>query len=145
MDNQVLFLKFIDFVAAVHETTHAFTKGAKLEDVTPAQYKMLEYIAVSQPVTLSSIGDCTHMSLPNTSREIKKLTQKGLCEKVADANDRRKQLIRLSEKGQQLMNGIFGHMLTQLEERIGALSGEKLKEIEQALDLLHKQVFRSQT
>ncbi|WP_338130983.1 hypothetical protein [Cohnella rhizosphaerae] len=64
---------------------------------------------------------------------------------MADANDRRKQLIRLSEKGQQLMNGIFGHMLTQLEERIGALSGEKLKEIEQALDLLHKQVFRSQT
>ncbi|MDG0791378.1 MarR family transcriptional regulator [Cohnella ginsengisoli] len=143
MDKQVLFLKFFDFITSVHQTTHAFSKGAKLEDVTPVQYKMLEYVAVSQPVTLSSIADCTHMSLPNTSREIKKLMQKGLCEKVADTDDRRKQLIRLSEKGQQLMNGIFGHMLSQLEGRIGTLSDEKLKEIEQALDLLHDQVFRA--
>ncbi|CAI6087374.1 MarR family winged helix-turn-helix transcriptional regulator [Cohnella sp. JJ-181] len=142
MDKQVLFRKFVDFTTGVHRTTHEIAKGIKLDAVTPVQYKMLEYIAVSQPVTLSSVADCTHMSLPNTSRELRKLIDKGLCEKVVDGEDRRKQRIRLSVQGQALMNGVFGHMQTELDRRIEGLSAAQLKEIEQALDLLQTRIFK---
>lgn len=76
MDNNQLFQKFVAFSAAVHQITNDITKDVKSEALTPLQYKILEYIAVSQPVTLSEVSDCMQMSMPNTSREVKKLSQR---------------------------------------------------------------------
>ncbi|MVP00657.1 MarR family transcriptional regulator [Paenibacillus sp. N10] len=117
------------------------TKDAKSGSITPVQYKILEYLAVSQPVTLSEISECMHMSMPNTSRELRKLTEKQLCEKVTDDEDRRKQLIRLSGKGTALMNDSFRHIESRFVERLGHVSEKELQEIERALDLLHRKVF----
>jgi DNA-binding MarR family transcriptional regulator len=141
MDENVLFRKFVAFIAAVHQRTNDMAKDLKLEAVTPVQYKMLEYIAVSQPVTISDISDCMHMSMPNTSRELKKLTDKGLCEKAADAGDRRKQFIRLSKTGEALMNEVFGQLKDRLFQRIGQRTDAEMREIERAIDLLHDKVF----
>lgn len=141
MDNNVLFQKFVTFTAAVHQITADFTKEVKLDDITPVQYKILEYIAVSQPVTLSEISDCMHMSMPNTSRELRKLSERHLCKKITDEEDRRKQYIHLSEDGEALMSEAFGHIEARLSERISHLSQEELKQVEQALDLLQDKVF----
>ncbi|MNW64200.1 transcriptional regulator SlyA [compost metagenome] len=83
------------------------------------------------------------MSMPNTSRELKKLTDKQLCEKIADTEDRRKQYIRLSAKGEAMMNEIFGQVEARFNERIQGISDKDLKEIEQALDVLQGRVFYS--
>lgn len=141
MDKNYIFQKFVAFTAAVHQVTNEITKDVKSEAITPVQYKILEYIAVSQPVTISEISECMLMSMPNTSRELRKLSEKQLCEKITDNEDRRKQLIRLSEKGEDMMNEVFGHVKSRFDERIKDISEKELKEIEQALDLLHRKVF----
>lgn len=141
MDKKNLFHKFVAFTTAVHEVTHELTKDVKPEDITPVQYSILEYIAVSQPVTLSQISDCKHISMPNTSRELKKLAEKQLCEKFEVAEDRRKQLIRLSEAGQAMMDRAFDQIENQFRTRIKDASDEELKEIERALEVLHTKVF----
>ncbi|MDQ0090991.1 DNA-binding MarR family transcriptional regulator [Paenibacillus anaericanus] len=141
MDKNYIFQKFVAFTAAVHQVTNEITKGVKSEAITPVQYKILEYIAVSQPVTISEISECMLMSMPNTSRELKKLSEKQLCEKITDNEDRRKQFIRLSNKGEDMMNEVFGHVKSRFDERIKDISEKELKEIEQALDLLHRKVF----
>ncbi|BFT72746.1 MarR family winged helix-turn-helix transcriptional regulator [Paenibacillus sp. P36] len=141
MENNVLFQKFVSFTAAVHQVTHEMTKDVRSESLTPVQYKILEYISVSQPVTLSEISDCMHMSMPNTSRELRKLSEKQLCEKVTDAEDRRKQSIRLSQEGSAMMGDIFQRVEAQFVQKIGNISKEELKEIEHALDVLMSRVF----
>ncbi|MOA03198.1 HTH-type transcriptional regulator MhqR [compost metagenome] len=141
MDRSAIFHKFVAFSAAVHQITNDMTKDVKSEAITAVQYNILEYIAVSQPCILSDISECMHMSMPNTSRELKKLTDKQLCEKVADTEDRRKQFIRLSVKGQTVMNEVFAQIETRFNERIQGISEKELKEIEQALDVLHSKVF----
>ncbi|MCY9659317.1 MarR family transcriptional regulator [Paenibacillus chondroitinus] len=141
MENNVLFQKFVSFTAAVHQVTHEMTKDVRSESLTPVQYKILEYISVSQPVTLSEISDCMHMSMPNTSRELRKLSEKQLCEKVTDAEDRRKQSIRLSKEGSAMMGDIFQRVEAQFVQKIGNVSKEELKEIEHALDVLMSRVF----
>jgi DNA-binding MarR family transcriptional regulator len=125
----------------LHEVTHEFTKDIKPDDITPVQYSILEYIAVSQPVTLSQISDCKHISMPNTSRELKKLSEKNLCEKFDVAEDRRKQFIRLSEEGQAIMNGAFERIGGRFLERIKDASAEELEDINRALDVLQSKVF----
>lgn len=143
MDSSAIFRKFVAFSAAVHQVTNDMTKDVKSEAITAVQYKILEYIAVSQPCILSDISECMHMSMPNTSRELKKLTDKLLCEKVTDTEDRRKHYIRLSAKGQTMMDNIFAQIETRFNERIQGFSEIELKEIEQALDVLHNKVFYS--
>ncbi|UKS25919.1 MarR family transcriptional regulator [Paenibacillus sp. HWE-109] len=141
MDQKTIFYKFVSFIAAVHEVKHEFTKDVKLDEITPVQYAILEYLAVSQPVTLSQISDCMHMSMPNTSRELKKLTEKHLCEKTADPGDQRKQFIRLSDNGQATMDAAFKGLEARFLQRVQHASAEDLAAIEHALDVLSANVF----
>lgn len=141
MDKKVFFHKIIAFTTAVHSVTHEFTKKAKPEDVTSVQFSMLEYIAVSQPVTPSQISDCQHMSMPNTSRELKKLIEKHLIEKWEDTEDRRKQYIQLSKDGEILMNNAFNSIENDFLNRIQDASKEDIENIELALETLHTKLF----
>lgn len=141
MDKKALFQKFVAFTAAMHDITSNMTRDAKSEDITPLQYKMLEYITINQPVTLSEISECMHISMPNTSRELRKLSEKQLCDRVTDKVDRRKQYIRLSPQGEKMMTEAFRHVESRFAERIAHVSEEELQEIERALDLLHRKIF----
>ncbi|ARU60785.1 MarR family transcriptional regulator [Tumebacillus avium] len=141
MDQQALFNKFVTFTSSVHQITNEMTKDVPAEDVTPLQYKILEHLAVCEPVTISAISDCLHTSLPNTSRELRKLIEKQLCEKVPDLEDRRKQYIRLTTRGQAIMQAAFQQIEVHFQQRIAHLSEEELREIERALDVLQKKVF----
>lgn len=141
MEKNNLFQQFVAFTAAVHQISNELSKDVKSEVITPVQYKILEYIAVSQPITISEISECMHMSMPNTSRELRKLGEKQFIEKVSDEEDRRKQYIRLSEKGGAMMDEAFQRMESQFNQRIEKVSEEELQEIERALHLLHSKVF----
>lgn len=141
MDKSNLFQQFVHFTTAVHQVTNDMTKHAKIDDITPVQYKMLEYIYVSQPVTLSEISDCLHISLPNSSRELKKLIEKQLCEKVIDDTDRRKSQVRLTLLGTTKMNEVFQHIEQKFQERISNLSETELEEIEKAIQILNRDIF----
>ncbi|WP_318503330.1 MarR family winged helix-turn-helix transcriptional regulator [Bacillus sp. T3] len=141
MVQKVFFEKFIAFSASVHRLTYELTKNCKSDEITPIQYSMLEHLAVSEPMTLSEISECHHMSLPNTSREIKKLTLKNLIRKLDDKEDRRKQYITLSEDGVLMMKETFQCAEAHLLQRIKGLSAEELKDIQQAIDLLQKKIF----
>ena len=143
MDRSELFRDFIAFTASVLETKHDFTKDIRIEGITPVQYGILEYLFAhrDEPVTISEMSDCQHMSLPNTSRELRKLGEKGLCEKFSDSEDKRKQYIRLSPEGQARMAEAFRKVEARFLERIRGISDEELGELARAIRLLDGKVF----
>ena len=136
-----LFKRFITFTASVHEVTHELTKDVRNRSLTPVQYGIMEYVFVSQPVNPSEISDCQHISLPNTSRELKKLHDMKLIKKVMDNQDGRKHTIILSEEGDRLMSGIFAEVELLFNKRMEQASTEDLEDIEKALNVLEKKVF----
>jgi len=142
VDKNALFNQFVTFTAAVHQVTSDLTQNINIEAITPVQYKILEYLKVSQPVTITEISDCHHMSLPNTSRELKKLQEKQLIEKISDSEDRRKYYVRLSEDGEQMMNEAFARVEARFQQLIQHISEEDLKEIQHALNVLQQTVFK---
>lgn len=141
MDKKVPFYKLVSFIASVHRVTHELTKDAKADSITQIQYNMLEYIAVSQPVTPSQISDCINISMSNTSREIRKLNEKKLIIKLTDTKDRRKQYINLSNDGEVMMDESFTTMEGRFLNRIQNASKDDLDDIEHALDILQKKLF----
>jgi len=141
MDKNALFYKLVSFTASVHRVTTELTKDVKSDLISQVQYNILEYIAVSQPVTPSEVSECQNMSMPNTSRELRKLMEKGLIEKVTDTEDRRKQFIRLSNNGKNMMNEAFASIESRFLTRIQNASNEDLEDIERALEILQAKVF----
>ncbi|EON72419.1 MarR family winged helix-turn-helix transcriptional regulator [Lysinibacillus sphaericus] len=144
MDKKSLFNQFVTFTTAVHEVTHDLTQNVNIDTVTPVQYKILEYIKVSQPVTPTEISDCQHMSLPNTSRELKKLLEKNLIQKITDTEDRRKQYICLTNDGENMMNEAFACVEARFQQLMQNVSEEDLAEIHHALNVLQSKVFNRQ-
>lgn len=141
MDKSALFYKLVSFTNSVHQVTHELTRNAKSDSITQVQYKILEYITVSQPVTPSEISNCMNMSMPNTSRELRKLSEKRLIDKIDDTEDRRKQYIRLSNDGEIMMNKAFASIETRFLDRVQNASNDDLEDIEKALDILQKKLF----
>jgi MarR family transcriptional regulator, teicoplanin-associated locus regulator len=141
MDKKALFYKLVSFTTSVHRVTHEFTKNAKSDSISQIQYNILEHISVSQPVTPSEINDCLDMSMPNTSRELKKLSEKNLIEKINNNEDRRKQFILLSNDGQAMMNAAFEIIESRFQQQIKNSSKEDLEAIERAMDILQTKLF----
>ncbi|AWB46530.1 MarR family transcriptional regulator [Paenibacillus sp. CAA11] len=142
MNKNVLFQQFVSFTTAIHQTTAELTKDVKTEAITPMQYKILEYLMVSQPVTLSEVSDCMNMSMPNTSRELRKLTEKRLCEKIADNEDRRRQSIRLTAEGEAMMQEAFDRIEERFRGRIQGLTSDDLVKISDAIELLQRKILK---
>ncbi|WP_155592852.1 MarR family winged helix-turn-helix transcriptional regulator [Lysinibacillus cavernae] len=142
MDKSSLFHQFVSFTATVHQVTHDLTQNVTIANITPLQYKILEYIKVSQPVTPTEISDCQHMSLPNTSRELRKLQERNLIEKISDTEDRRKQYIRLSIEGNKMMEEAFACIEERFLQLIQHATQDDIKDIQQALFILEQKVFQ---
>lgn len=142
LNKSTLFHQFVSFTATIHQVTHDLTQNVTTANITPLHYKILEYIKVSQPVTPTEISECQHMSLPNTSRELRKLQERHLIEKFSDMEDRRKQYVRLSPEGEKMMAEAFAC----IEERFLALiqhaTSDDLKDIQHALTILEQKVFQ---
>ncbi|WP_400244332.1 MarR family winged helix-turn-helix transcriptional regulator [Niallia sp. JL1B1071] len=143
MNENHFFQNFITFTASVHQLKHALTSDLRPKNLTPIQYSILEYISVNQPVIPSDISECQQISMPNISRELKKLTEKDLITKHADEKDRRKQYIVLSKEGKAIMDSVFYEIDYKLKERLHILEEEELLEINNAMDLLQKKLFFS--
>ncbi|USK87534.1 MarR family winged helix-turn-helix transcriptional regulator [Peribacillus asahii] len=141
MNKKELFNKLVSFTTSVHRVTNELTKNARPNSISQVQYNILEFIAVSQPVTPSEINDCLNMSISNTSRELSKLNEKNLIEKINDNKDKRKQYIHLSQDGEYLMKEVFGTIEARFLNRIQSISEEDLNEIECAITTLQKKLF----
>ncbi|MGE7999507.1 MarR family winged helix-turn-helix transcriptional regulator [Lysinibacillus sp. NPDC093190] len=141
MDKKELFNQFVAFTTAVHQVTHELTQNVKIDNITPVQYKILEYIKVSQPVTPTEISDCQHMSLPNTSRELRKLQERKFIEKISDSEDRRKHYVCLTEDGEKVMEEAFSCIEERFLQLIQHASKKDLEDIHHALNILDEKVF----
>ena len=92
----------------------------KGHDLTPAQYNTLRILRGAGPdaLTCGEIGDRLVSPGPDVTRLLDRLEQRGLVERLRDAEDRRVVRARITEKGLGL--------LTELDEPIERILGRLL-------------------
>ncbi|MCY7734368.1 MarR family transcriptional regulator [Bacillus safensis] len=142
MQHPHFFKEFVAFASTFSELKHNMMSKVKLPELTPLQYLILEQLAVSEPLTPSDIADCQHMSLPNVSRELKKLHEKQFIDREEDRVDKRKHIIMLSDKGRTCMNEVFQHIERMLIDSLSSSDIEQMDDIVQALRLLNQTIFK---
>lgn len=141
MDKKKLFQEVMGLVGNMHASTHAMIKEARSHEVTPLQHSILEYIYFSQFVSTSQIADCLNISLPNTSRELKKLFQKNLLQKESCRDDKRKFTISLSPEGLVMMSEAFGKIEKNFWEQVGSFTVDEMTELQSSIKLLNEKIF----
>jgi DNA-binding MarR family transcriptional regulator len=141
MNKNLFFQTIISFIGNVHANTHSLMKDARSNEITPQQHSILEYVFFSKAVTTSQVADCLNISLPNASRELKKLSKLELIAKETDKKDRRKTTISLSEQGQNLMLHTFERIQKNFWEQAGQLSENEMQLIISSMNVLGKKVF----
>ena len=141
MDKNQFFQNIISFIGNVHASTHSLMKDARSNKITPQQHSILEYIFFNKAVTTSQVADCLNISLPNASRELKKLSGLEFTVKEANEKDRRKTTISLSEPGQNLMLRTFERIQKNFWEQAGQLSEDEMRSIMSSMNILEKKVF----
>ena len=142
MNEKQFFAQLIHFSAAVHSATHEVTKDVKPAEISQLQYKMLELLFLDGPLTPSKLNDCLHLTLLNTSRELAKLTEKGLIERTIDERDRRKQSLQLSAAGRNMMMKAFALVEERLAMKLEDVTREEYEALSNAMALLQAKVFK---
>jgi len=83
-------------------------------DLTMSQMKGLRALAFGGPASVSRLADTMKISQPTASQLVDRLVQAGLAEREEDPTDRRRTVVRLNKKGQQLHERLRG----QFRERL---------------------------
>lgn len=109
--------------------------------ITPLQFKILQYLSRGESITLSQISRCLGMTVPNTSREVKKLFAKSLLQKTPNERDRRVSFITLSPDGAELMMGTFAKLKKNITLRYAHLDSGEIEKVVKALDLISEKLL----
>lgn len=110
--------------------------SARPESLTPMQFEILQIVHSSGRSTLTELCGCTKLSMPNASREVRKLFEIELVEKEEDAKDKRIHWIVLSEDGKKLVDEAYGVLGGVFMERYGSYSEDDLHKMTECLAYL---------
>ena len=83
--------------------------------------------------TATDIVDYTAMDKVAISRGVKKLLERGIIERKPDANDRRKQTLRLTETGYEVFNEVIPKAMQYEEKIIEQLNAKDLADIDRII------------
>ncbi len=123
--------------SAVFQATSALTAPAWIDlDLPMSQVKGLRTLAHHTPATITQIADVLKISQPTASQLVDRLVQGGLAQRTEDPADRRRMLVRLNKKGQQLHERLRGVWRTQFRHWLQHMSTDELEALHRGYDAL---------
>ena len=105
--------------------------------VTEQQWRVLRILDESGPMEPTRIADKACLLLPSLTRILQKLEGKRMIERQPDSADRRKQVVRISRIGQELIADNLEEslaLIAQVRNRMGAEKYERLLDLLNELD-----------
>ena len=107
-------------------------------DITEQQWRVLRVLAESGPMEPTRIAEEACLLLPSLTRILQKLDEKGLIAREPDETDRRKQVVQITPKGEQLIEENLAtsvKLMQQVRNRMGPDRFEQLLDLLNELDM----------
>jgi DNA-binding MarR family transcriptional regulator len=108
-----------------------FFKSFEAHDIKPAQYSVLTIIANNVGLTQTQVAETLGIKKPNFVTMIKSLEKRGLVRRSATLNDKRSNILSLTEEGQALLHKletIAENQEMKIKDHIGKSQYEALFE-----------------
>ncbi len=104
------------------------------DDLQPASYLMLSWLAEEGPVRASSMVDHFGIDKGAVSRQFQHLVNLGLIERTPDPDDGRATLVAASADAVRRLEDVAAHRRKWLDERLGDWSAEELEDFVKGLE-----------
>jgi len=98
-----------------------------------AQARLLSTIDDRGEARISDLAALDHCSQPTMTTQVRRLEDAGLVTRTTDPQDARAVLIRITEKGLNLLEGLDEPVLSLHRKQLGHLSREELAELNRLL------------
>ena len=118
------------------------TNATHDHDLTLIQFHILRHIR-NGFCTVAELADRQHVSRPAISQAVEQLFKKNLVLRTPDPNDRRYVQLSLTEKGEDLLDTVFGKTKSWMEAQIASLSPQELDTLNQAFTILKNTLQKS--
>jgi DNA-binding MarR family transcriptional regulator len=96
------------------------------EDLQPASYLMLGYLAEQGPLRASAMAEVFHIDKGAISRQVQHLVDLGLVARTPDPADGRATLVAATDDAVRRMADVAEHRRKWLDEQLGDWSDEEL-------------------
>jgi DNA-binding MarR family transcriptional regulator len=135
MDTTEILIKIRKIVRSINLESK---KIQKEHGVSIPQILCLNYLSKSEnyQATQSEIKNFLHLNSSTTSGIINRLEQKGFIARLPKFGDKRTVTISLTSKGDKLLEHIPSLLHEQLSYKLSKLSADKIKNLENSLELL---------
>ena len=108
---------------------------AELE-LTPAQYRVLEYLGSNGPAKAVALVDALDVSQSTISRTCDRLVKKGLVSRRASRTDRREIRLSVTRLGFEALEALPLLRRKKVGEMLGKVPGQSRSQVTEALELL---------
>lgn len=105
--------------------------------ITSSQFHTLRHIKVGRS-SVSELADCLHVSMPNVSRAVDDLVKKGYISRQRVDSDRRRLVLSLTPKAEQLFNEIHQELGEIFQNHFDQVSDAEIEQLSAAIDILRK-------
>ena len=106
-------------------------QGATLD---PGTFWLLKNIAANGSMRVTDIAQHANLDVSTVSRHVAQLHKTGLIERTPDPDDRRAQLVRMTDTGQQKLTADLKARTTLLERSLETWSLEDLDQLDRAMN-----------
>lgn len=120
----------------------SLTRQLKPHRLTLSQYNALRILRGAHPgaLTCGEVGERMVTPVPDVTRLVDRLVDRGLVERQRDTQDRRVVRLSLAPSGLELLAELDGTVETWLREHLGHLGDERLKELSELVELARRDV-----
>jgi DNA-binding MarR family transcriptional regulator len=128
----------------VYDIVKAWPKEWLSINLTMPQLKILFLLYGGGTVSMGELAAPVGMKLSTVTGIVDRLVEQDLVERGEDPRDRRVVLGRLTEKGQQLVDGLYRAIQLQLSKALEKLTLEDLRKVAQGFDILYEAILAEQ-
>lgn len=104
--------------------------------ITRREWRLLAWLAESGPKSPSALAEAAQLDRARTSRAIANLVQKGLVQRVAEADDSRRAVVSIRPPGQALYQKVFPVVARLNAQLVEVLDDNELRVLDRALERL---------
>jgi MarR family transcriptional regulator, organic hydroperoxide resistance regulator len=145
VDKETLVKQAVDLDREVHRFLRRQSFRAWMNlDLTVPQIKTLFFVSNTEGANGRKLAAAMRVTPSNITGIVEKLVDQGLLSRVDNPEDRRYQLLRVTEKGETILNDLRERQVGSLREILDKLSVEELSRLVQGLFALARSAHERQ-
>ncbi|MDA3957667.1 MarR family transcriptional regulator [Oceanispirochaeta sp.] len=145
MTEDDVFQRVAAFISNIHTLESDLAQLIQDNELTSLQQDLLRILYFSGPRNLSSLSTCMNMNLPNSSREVKRLSEAGLILKENSLLDKRVTELSLSDSGRRKVEEGLEKMKASLFSSSGEWTTRRVERVLASLTILEEELFPPHT